>query len=528
MRFGEVPVEKAVGALAGHAVRAGRRRFAKGHAFTDDDVATLRDAGIQTVVAARLDAHDVHEDEAAYRLASIVGSAVEAARPGTGRCNLHAAVAGLFNADRDVVNAVNAVDPGITLATLPDATPVERGRMTATVKIIPFAVPREALERAEAIVTERSACAVQAWRPLRYAMVSTLLPSLKSSVLDKTERITRDRLTAVDGTLVSHERTPHEVGALAAALRASDADVILVFGASAVTDASDVIPAAIRAAGGRVERFGMPVDPGNLLVIGDIGGRPVIGAPGCARAPAENGFDWALHRVAAGLPVTDEWLRSLGVGGLLMEIHSRPQPREGVAREAKNELAVVVLAAGASRRMGEENKLTRPVDGTPLVARAVDAALAADIGAIHVVTGHEADAVGKALVGRDASFVHNPNFADGMSTSLATGIAAVEGAGGAMLVLGDMPDVTADGLRALAVAFREHGGERVVAARDPATGRRGNPVVWPRAMFADLVAIEGDRGARDLLMASDPVLVDVEGSSLDLDTPEAFVVREAG
>ena len=81
----------------------------------------------------------------------------------------------------------------------------------------------------------------------------------------------------------------------------------------------------------------MPVDPGNLLLLGELGGRPVLGAPGCARSPKENGFDWVLHRLLAGIPVTAADIRRMGTGGLLMEIVSRPQPRTGgeaVAPEA--------------------------------------------------------------------------------------------------------------------------------------------------------------------------------------------------
>ena len=539
MRFGPVPLAEAEGARLGHSVRVGRR-LPKGHVLTAADVEALGEAGHDPVVVARLDAGDVEENEAARLVAAALATpTMTADEPGTGRCNLHAAEAGLFAADRDIVDAVNRIDPGITLATLAHATPVEPGRMVATVKIIPFAVARAHVDEVcDLLVEARRASepvTVHPFRPMRVAMVSTLLPTLKASVIDKTERIMRERLVPLGSELVSHVRVPHETQALAGALRdVGDADLVTIFGASAVADADDVIPAAIRAAGGRVETFGMPVDPGNLLCFGRLDGAAgaagadgadVVGAPGCARAPAENGFDWVLHRLAAGLPVSDEWVRSLGVGGLLMEIHSRPSPRER-PRESEPDLAVLVLAAGRSRRMGEINKLTRPLDGLPLVAHAVDAALSADIGPVHVVTGHEAELVEAALAGRDLRFVRNPDFAEGMSTSLRAGVEAAGGAGGLLVMLGDMPDVSAEALRRLVRTFREHRGERVVAAEDAATGRRGNPVVWPRAMFDDLRAIHGDKGARDLLKASDAVTVPVEGAALDLDTPEAFAERE--
>ena len=522
MRFGPVPVAEAVGATLAHAVRTDRR-LKKGRVLTEDDVAALRAVGVTEVIVARLDADDAGEDEAAGRLAlALAGDAVVTETAATGRCNLHATADGLFTADRAAVDALNAVDPAITLATLPDATPVSAGRMVATVKIIPFAVPRAALDRAISQAT--GAFELHPFRPMRVAMISTLLDTLKPSVVEKTERVTRERLDALSAELVVHERVPHEKRAAANALSAlADVDLAIVFGASAVADEDDVIPAAIRAAGGDVDAVGMPVDPGNLLCVGRIGAMHVLGAPGCSRSPAENGFDWALARLAAGLPVDRAWLRGLGVGGLLMEIGSRPSPRETTP------LAVIVLAAGRSSRMGAQNKLLKEVDGTPLVVRAVDAALAAGVGPVTVVTGHEADGIEAALRERDVRFAHNPDYADGMSTSLRAGLDAID-AGAAMVLLADMPDVAADGIRCLAEAFRREGGSRVVAACDPATERRGNPVVWPAALFDELRAIEGDRGARDVLRtrADEVVTVDMEGAGLDLDTPEAFAERLKG
>jgi len=136
---------------------------------------------------------------------------------------------------------------------------------------------------------------------------------------------------------VAEERVAHEAPALTSAIQATAplCDLLIVYGASAITDRRDVIPASLEAAGGRIEHFGMPVDPGNLLLVGalmrDGVEIPVLGAPGCARSPKENGFDWVLHRLLAGLPVTGADIRRMGVGGLLMEIVSRGQPRTGEA-----------------------------------------------------------------------------------------------------------------------------------------------------------------------------------------------------
>ncbi|RVA10267.1 4-diphosphocytidyl-2C-methyl-D-erythritol kinase, partial [Mesorhizobium sp. M7D.F.Ca.US.004.03.1.1] len=157
-----------------------------------------------------------------------------------------------------------------------------------------------------------------------------VLPGIKPSVLDKTLRVTEARLARTGGRLTAERRTPHEIApvAEAAVSLARDNDMVVIFGASAMSDFADVVPAAIEKAGGTVVRAGMPVDPGNLLVLGTLNGKRVIGAPGCARSPKENGFDWVLDRLIAGLDVTARDIAGMGVGGLLMEIPTRPQPRE--------------------------------------------------------------------------------------------------------------------------------------------------------------------------------------------------------
>jgi molybdenum cofactor cytidylyltransferase len=222
------------------------------------------------------------------------------------------------------------VDEAVTAATLPAFKPVVAGEMVGTVKIIPYAVAGEVLDRAVAAAGGGGLLRVAPYRRRRVAVVSTLLPGLKDSVVSKTLRVLAERLEPAGAAVCADVRVPHEGGALAAELaRQGEADLVVVFGASAIADRRDVIPAAIEAAGGRVEHFGMPVDPGNLLLVGRLGSTPVIGAPGCARSPKENGFDWVLHRLLADIPVTREDIMGLGVGGLLMEIVSRPQPRAG-------------------------------------------------------------------------------------------------------------------------------------------------------------------------------------------------------
>jgi molybdenum cofactor cytidylyltransferase len=344
-----------------------------------------------------------------------------------------------------------------------------------------------------------------------------------------------DRLAPMGARVVGERRVPHRTDAIAAAVRElierDGAELVVVFGASAIVDPDDVIPAGIRAAGGVVTHFGMPVDPGNLLLLGEIDRRPVLGAPGCARSPRENGFDWVLSRLIAEVPVTEADIRGFGVGGLLMDIVSRPRPREvpaEVSEKSERKIAALVLAAGRSSRMGGPNKLLATLDDKPLVAHVVDAALVSRTTSVTVVTGHMADRVSDAVAGRDVAIVHNPDFAEGMSTSLKVGLAAVpEEAEAVIVLLADMPGVTAAMIDALIEAYEPQRGALIVVPT--ADGRRGNPVLWSRRFFAELASITGDMGGRNVLQGYPEAVTEVElGSAvaIDLDTPDA--IRDAG
>ncbi|WP_375453799.1 molybdopterin-binding protein [uncultured Methylobacterium sp.] len=338
MKFGPVPVGSALGLIAAHTVTAGGATLRKGRAIGPETVAGLEAAGVRDLVAATLEPGDVGEDEAAEALARhLSGAGVRREAPFTGRCNLFSTQGGVLVIDRAGIDAVNGVDEAITAATLPPFKPVVAGEMVATVKIIPYAVPGDALSRARAAAGP-GALRVAPYRRRRVGVVSTRLPSLKEATIERTLAVLAERLAPTGAEVVAEARVPHAAGAVAAALCAAvdrgGADLAIVFGASAIADRRDVIPAGIEAAGGTVIHFGMPVDPGNLLLVGARAGVPVIGAPGCARSAKENGFDWVLHRLLADLPVARADIVALGVGGLLMEIVSRPQPRSGAPRAA--------------------------------------------------------------------------------------------------------------------------------------------------------------------------------------------------
>jgi molybdenum cofactor cytidylyltransferase len=557
VKFGDTPLDHAEGAILAHALSTGDLRFKKGRRLSAEDVDALSAAGIESVIAARLEPGDVHEDSAADAIAAaLCGPGLKASAAFTGRCNLLAEARGVLTVDRARLDSLNLVDEAVTVATLPPFAAVETRQMAATIKIIPFAVGQAVLDRCLAIAGQDGPLLhIAAYAPRQVGLVQTRLPGLKASLLEKTVDAVNARLAALDCPPVLEARCAHRAGEVAdaiAALRAQGAEITLVSGASAIVDRRDVVPAGIVAAGGEIDHFGMPVDPGNLMLLGHLDDDPVVGLPGCARSPKLNGFDWVLQRLVAGLAVTPRDVMLMGGGGLLKEIAARPLPRAQAVEPADEatpapaetarapRIAAVVLAAGRSTRMGGVNKLLADVEGRAMIDRVLETVCASQADPVAVVTGHERERVAATLahhVGGDrVRLVHNPEFAAGLSTSLHRGLAALpEEADGAVVCLGDMPGITATVI------------DRLIAAFDPLEGRdiclptwrgkRGNPVLLARRFFAEMQTISGDVGARALIGEYPEAVCEVAMEALaggeavlsDVDTPEALAaLKSAG
>lgn len=530
MKFGGVTPEEARGATAVHSIRKGDLVLRKGTLIGDKEVAALKAADVREIVVARLEEGDVSEDQAAGEIAAAVaGQGVRVDRAFTGRCNLFAEAAGVLVVDKDAIDELNRIDEAVTFATLSAFKPVVEGEMIATVKIIPFAVGKAPRDRALAIAEKtRPIIRVAPYKVRKIGVVSTLLPGLAPKVVEKTVRVLKDRIAPSGASIIAERQVPHDQAALSKAIDEvlrEGAELVIVFGASAIADRRDVIPAALESVGGTIEHFGMPVDPGNLMLIGKARGISVIGAPGCARSPKENGFDWVLMRLLAGLPVAREDITGMGVGGLLMEIVTRPQPREKAVPEKGRHVAAVVLAAGRSTRMGAVNKMIAEIGGKPLVRIAAEQALASKAAPVIVVTGHERDKVEAALKGLSVRFANNPDYAEGLGTSLRAGIAAVPAeADGVVILLGDMPQIDAALIDKLIAAFEPEKGALVVVPT--IEGRRGNPVIWARRFFPELMAVTGDVGARHIIASVAEIVAEVAVTdpaiTVDVDTPDVL------
>jgi len=327
MIFGPTPIDDAVGHVLAHSIALGQTRLRKGCVLRDDNIDMLRHHNITQVVTAQLEPDDIHEDEAATAFANAIcpdpaGSNVKLTKAHTGRVNIIANTPGVVRLDAERLIRANSVNPMISVATVSPFQQMAQGGLIATVKIISYAVPRSDLSLAMELA--QSALSVASVQYKTATLICTHTgpgPDLLG-----TDAI-YSRCNALGIDLEQIVECPHDTQDLAHCLTNVASDLILILTGSATSDEGDTAPSALRLAGGQVARFGMPVDPGNLLFFGNLGDRPVIGLPGCARSIALNGADWVLSRLVCGFPPNDRDFAQMAIGGLLKEIPTRPHPR---------------------------------------------------------------------------------------------------------------------------------------------------------------------------------------------------------
>lgn len=322
MKIVKVPLNQAIGQILLHnqASADGRKAVKKGQCLTQADIALLQDLGRVEVYVAILADDDLDENEAARRLGqAIATTGLTPSTATTGRVNLIAATTGLFKVDIERLLAFNAFE-GLTLATIPTNTVVQPKTMVGTIKIIPYGVPHRRLQAAEALVAQTPLVALKPFKIRQAALITTGSPAARDKVMEGFIPALRDRLASYTTEMLVGPYVPEDEAEIGEALQwalGSGAQMILIAGETSIMDADDITPRAIKAIGGEIVHYGMPVEPGNLMMLAYRGDIPIVGAPGCAKSKSHNVVDMVLPRLAAGEHLTRQDLIALGHGGLL-------------------------------------------------------------------------------------------------------------------------------------------------------------------------------------------------------------------
>lgn len=322
MKVVKVPLHQAVGHILLHnqAGPDGRKALKKGQHLTPADISLLQTLGREQVFVAVLDRDDLDENEAARRLGhAMLGDSLTTSSATTGRVNLIATTSGLFKVNIEKLLTFNDI-PGITLATLPTHTTVEPKTMVGTIKIIPYGVPQGSVATAEAIAIDAQLVAVKPFVVSLAALITTGSAEAREKVVEGFTPALRDRLSAYNTELSTGPYVPEDETEISKALQwalNSGAQMILIAGETSIMDEDDITPRAIKAVGGEIVHYGMPVEPGNLMLLAYRGDVPIVGAPGCAKSKSYNVVDMVLPRLAAGERLTRRDLVALGHGGLL-------------------------------------------------------------------------------------------------------------------------------------------------------------------------------------------------------------------
>ena len=524
MKFASVKLNQALGHILAHSVSLKNGILKKGIKLGQREIKKLDLSGLDFVTVAMLEHDDVSENEAAEILAcGFLNTGFKTTQAFAGRVNLIAICDGIFTLDAQVINRFNSIEEAITLATLPEFTRVRKGTLLATLKIIPYSVPKMIIDQALECI-KCDCMQLHGFSQRTCDIILTRTDGFKKSLLSKAEKVLKERAAPLRLRVGSCQIVKHTEQAISKAIGTAENELILILGASATSDRRDVIPAGIVSAGGRIERFGMPVDPGNLLVLGKYHNKDVIGLPGCARAPALNGADWVLERICADITLDTSSISRMGVGGLLKEVPDRIQPRMQRPQK-KRGATLVLLAAGSSSRMRGEDKLLRKIGTKTLLRHSVEVALASNIDQCVVVLKKGASDHKKTLQGLPVDIVEVDDAGLGMSASLRAGILAIETKPCAVLVgLADMPDLTPSHYNQVLAAYNPAVNHFIVCPITP-SGQRGHPVLFDTKFVENLAGLKGDTGAKAIVNTVPEWVVDIPmdaAVSLDLDTPKAW------
>lgn len=517
MKFGAVPIDEAHGCVLGHTHRLGTMILRKGTMLNAEHLALFRAHSYMEVTVARLAQSDILENQAAAEIAAgLIDAQLMRTHAIAGRCNIRACVDGLLCYDIQQLDELNSMDWRVTVAAKSPFAVVHTDQVVVTVKIIPYSIPQALME--QVIEKARNCFRIRAFIPHEVALILSKNPSSNPRAMLRAIAAQEARVQALGSSLGRVAYCAHTTESVVEKLKEvykEGWDLILFLGASAVVDEYDIFPRAIRESGGEVLHIGMPVDPGNMLVLARIEETSVIGIPGCARSTKKSGFDWVLQRLLCKSSMTRQEIMRMGAGGL------RSTPTRISSRTKHTKIGAVILMAGTSSRMGQSNKLLAKIDGVPIGRHVVHKVQESGIYPIVVVTGHESEKIREMLDGLDVYFIHNDQYDEGMGSSIRKAFSSIHGWDAGMIMMGDMPFVRVRMLMSIKEAYLNHGHPLVVPLNN---GNKGHPVLFSSSYFTELQSCGGDTGARGILKKNHDDIyflkVDEESILWDVDTPE--------
>lgn len=327
MKFGSIPIQQAEGKLFAHNIAGpdGRNAFRKGKRITAEDLLTLEQMDCRTVYAVELEPCDVDENSAARQVAeALMGGGLRIQGHSAGRVNLTAIQRGLLRVDEARLEQVNRCD-GVTVATLRSYSLVEPGQNTATVKIIPYAIPAAALE--QTLLAAQGATPLIQVKPLmprRVSVIYTGSEGARERVIKSYRPALQKRVEALASQVevecyvaLGSENDAERLAAVLCGQMEQGIELFLVASETSTMDPDDIIPLAARGAGGQVACVGAPIEPGNLVMLAYFDSAALLNVPGCIRTPNPTIIDTIMAALLAGERLSRTEIIRLGHGGLV-------------------------------------------------------------------------------------------------------------------------------------------------------------------------------------------------------------------
>ena len=330
----QVNVQDAVGTVLAHdltQIIPGEYKgpkFRKGHEITEDDIPVLLSMGKKHLFMLEKDDTDVHENEAAYRIASkAAGENISLSEPSEGKIELRAEVDGLLRIDRERLYKLVAQDE-IMFATIHDNVVVRKGQKLAGTRIIPLFVAEAVMQKAEEILADGPLVSIAPLKNMKVGIVTTGSEVYSGLIEDAFGPVLVKKFGALGSTVVKQLFADDDEDMIADCIRQlvdEGMDIIGITGGMSV-DPDDRTPSGIRKAGGEVISYGAPVLPGAMFMLSYIGDVPVVGLPGCVMYSRTSIFDLIVPRLLAGERVSKADINRLAVGGLCLNCETCTYP----------------------------------------------------------------------------------------------------------------------------------------------------------------------------------------------------------